>query len=159
MLWYLWYCDVNKMWCEEIHSIKKFKLFVLSFLKFEIPSIISFLKTTMIVKVWKIKWKVWKFWGPHVVLMVKNPPANAGDTGLIPGSGRSPGEGKDNPLQYSCLENSTGRGAWRAAIYGAAKSWTQLSDWEHTQGFIQNAHITLTGKLFILFLVGIKKHK
>ena len=69
-----------------------------------------------------------KFWGPQVVLMVKNPPANAGDTGLIPGSGRSPGEGKDNPLQYSCLENSTGRGAWRAAIYGAAKSWTQLSD-------------------------------
>ena len=158
-LWYLWYCDVKKMWCEEIHGIKKFKLFVLSFLKFEMQSIISFLKTTMIVKVWKIKWKVWKFWAPHMVLMVKNPPANAGDTGLIPGSGRSPGEGKGNPLQYSCLENSTGRGAWRAAIYGAAKSWTQLSDWEHTQGFIQNAHITLTGKFFILFLVGRKKHK
>ena len=40
-----------------------------------------------------------------MVLMVKNPPANAGDTGLIPGSGRSPGEGKGTPLQYSCLEN------------------------------------------------------
>ena len=82
---HLWYCDVKKMWCEEIHGIKKFKLFVLSFLRFEMQSIISFLKTTMIVKVWKIKWKVWKFWAPHVVLMVKNPPANAGDTGLIPG--------------------------------------------------------------------------
>ena len=60
--------------------------------------------------------------------MVKNPLANGGGAGLIPWSGRSPGEGKGNPLQYSCLENSTGRGAWQAAIYGAAKSWTQLSD-------------------------------
>ena len=115
---HLWYCDVKKMWCEEIHGIKKFKLFVLSFLRFEMQSIISFLKTTMIVKVWKIKWKVWKFWAPHMVLMVKNPPANAGDTGLIPGSGRSPGEGKGNPLQYSCLENSTGRGACRLQSMG-----------------------------------------
>ena len=46
--------------------------------------------------------------------VVKNPPANAGDTGLIPGLGRSPGEGSGNPLQYSCLENSMDRGAWRA---------------------------------------------
>ena len=47
--------------------------------------------------------------------MVKNPPANAGDTrevGSIPGSGRSPGIGNGNPLQYSCLENSMDRGAW-----------------------------------------------
>ena len=50
----------------------------------------------------------------HTVLVVKNPPANAGDirdTGLIPGLGRSPGEGHGNPLQYSCLENSRDRGA------------------------------------------------
>ena len=46
---------------------------------------------------------------------VKNLPANAGDTGLIPGSGISSGEGNDNPLQYSCLENPMDRGAWRAA--------------------------------------------
>ena len=45
-----------------------------------------------------------------VAQMVKNPPANAGDTGSIPGSGRSPGEGNGNPLQYSCLENSMDRG-------------------------------------------------
>ena len=47
--------------------------------------------------------------------MVKNPPANAGhvrDMGSIPGSGRSPGEGNGNPLQYSCLENPVDRGAW-----------------------------------------------
>ena len=50
----------------------------------------------------------------QVVLVVKNPTANAGDTrdmGSIPGPGRSPGEGNGNPLQYSCLENSMGRGA------------------------------------------------
>ena len=44
----------------------------------------------------------------------KNLPTNAGDMGLIPGSGRSPGEGNGNPLQYSCLENSMDRGAWWA---------------------------------------------
>ena len=56
---------------------------------------------------------------------------NAGDPGLIPGSGRSPGEGNGNPLQYSCLENSTDRGAWRATVYVVAQSWTSLSN-SHT---------------------------
>ena len=55
---------------------------------------------------------------------VKNPPANAGDAGLIPGLERSPGEGNDTPLQYSCLENPMGGGAWRAAVHGVAKSQT-----------------------------------
>ena len=53
---------------------------------------------------------------------------NVGDSGLIPGSGRSPGEGKGNPLQYSCLENPMDRGAWWATIHGVAKSRTRLSD-------------------------------
>ena len=53
--------------------------------------------------------------------MVKNPPANAGDSGLISGSGRSPGEGNDNPLQYSCLGNPMNRGAWRAVVHGIIK--------------------------------------
>ena len=53
--------------------------------------------------------------------MVKNPPANAGIVGSIPGLGRSPGEGNGNPLQYSCLENSMGRGAWWAIVYGVTK--------------------------------------
>ena len=59
--------------------------------------------------------------------MVKNLPASAGDTknaGLIPGSGRSPGGGNGNPLQYSCLGNPMDRGAWWAIVYEAAKSWT-----------------------------------
>ena len=59
-------------------------------------------------------------------LMVKDPPANAGDVGWIPGSGRSPREGNDNPLQYSCLENPMDRGVWQATVLGIAKSWTRL---------------------------------
>ena len=60
---------------------------------------------------------------------VKNPPANAGDTretGSIPGSGSSLGRGHGSPLRYSCLENPTDRGAWRAAVHAVAKSQTRL---------------------------------
>ena len=53
---------------------------------------------------------------------------NAGDLGLIPGWGRSPGGGHGHPLQYSCLENPTDRGAWQATVHGVLKSWTQLID-------------------------------
>ena len=60
--------------------------------------------------------------------MVKNLPANAGDTGVIPGSGRAPGGGNGNPLQYSCLEHSMDRGAWQATIHRVAKSQTRLGD-------------------------------
>ena len=63
----------------------------------------------------------------QVALVVKNPPANAGgtrDMGLIPESGRSPGRGHGNPLQYSCLENLTYREAWRAKVHRFAKSRT-----------------------------------
>ena len=52
---------------------------------------------------------------------------SAGDLGLIPGLGRSPGEGNGNPLQYSCLENPMDRGAWQDIVHGVAKSWTWLS--------------------------------
>ena len=63
------------------------------------------------------------------MLAVKNlPPStgDAGDVGLIPGSGRSPGVGNGNSLQYSCQENPMDRGAWRATVYGVTKSWTWL---------------------------------
>ena len=53
---------------------------------------------------------------------------NAGDPGLIPGLGRSPGEGNGTPLQYSCLENPMDGGAWWATVCGVAKSWTRQSD-------------------------------
>ena len=58
--------------------------------------------------------------------MVKNPLANAGNPGLIPGSGRSPGGGNGNPFQNSFLGNPIDRGAWQATVRGVAKSWTQL---------------------------------
>ena len=63
--------------------------------------------------------------------VVKHPPANTGDmrdVGLIPGSGRSPGGGDGNPLQYSSLGNFMDRGAWRAVVHGDAKSSTRLSN-------------------------------
>ena len=62
-----------------------------------------------------------------MMLVVKNPPANAGglrDAGSIPGLGRSPGEGHGNPLQYSCLENPRDGGAWWATVHSVAKSQT-----------------------------------
>ena len=68
--------------------------------------------------------------------VAKNLPANAGDTedmGSIPGSGRTPGEGNDTLLQYSCLEKSMNRRAWQAR---AAKTWTQLSIHTHTGTFL-----------------------
>ena len=62
-----------------------------------------------------------------MVLVVKNLPADEGDArnvGLIPGSGRFPGGGNGNPLQYSCAENPMDRGAWQAAVHGITQSWT-----------------------------------
>ena len=59
----------------------------------------------------------------------KESACNAGDLGSIPGSGKSPGEGNGYPLQYVCLGNAMDRGTWWATVSGAAKSWTQLSDY------------------------------
>ena len=73
--------------------------------------------------------------GLPIGTVVKNSPANAGDTRdardtlSIPGSGRSPGIGNGNPLQYSCLENSMDSGAWQATVHGVAKNQTRLSDY------------------------------
>ena len=62
-----------------------------------------------------------------LALVVKNPPANVGDirnAGLIPGSGRAPGGGHGNALQFSCLENPMDRGAWWATVHGVMQSHT-----------------------------------
>ena len=66
---------------------------------------------------------------------MKNPPANTGDArdvGSVPGSGRSSGGGNGSRLQYSCLENPTIRGAWRATVHGVTKGQTQLNVRAHT---------------------------
>ena len=85
--------------------------------------------------------------------MVKNPAANAGhtrDLRSIPGSGRSPGGGRGNPLQYYCLGNPLDRGAWQAPAHGVTKSQTRLNDW-HTQP-IQKALPNTHSTIFFLFL-------
>ena len=73
-------------------------------------------------------WDLTDFSGDSVV---RNLPANAGHTGLIPGSGRSPGEGNGNPLKYSCLENPMDRGAQQATLQGVSKeldtSWRPMT--------------------------------
>ena len=63
-----------------------------------------------------------------VAQMVKKPACNVGDLDLIPGLGRSPGEGNDYPLQYSYTGNPMDRRAWQATVHGISKSQTQLSD-------------------------------
>ena len=66
-------------------------------------------------------------WASQVVLAVKNPPADAGDirdTGSVPGSGRFPRKGNGNRVQYSCLENPMGRGAYRATVHRVSQSET-----------------------------------
>ena len=88
---------------------------------------------------------------PQLVIVVKNPPANAGDSreaGSIPGLGRSPGGGCSNLLQYSCLENSMDRGAWWATVHRVAKSQTQLKQLS-TDDFI----VTVFKFLFTYYLL------
>jgi len=89
--------------------------------------------------------------------MGKESTCNAGDTedlGLIPGSGRSPGGGNGNPLQYSCLEDPMDREAWHAEIHGVAKSWTQLNNWtELAQQFENTVKIGVNIFMMILSFV------
>ena len=63
-----------------------------------------------------------------MALVVKNLPNSAGNVGSIPGSGRSPGGGNGNPLQYSCLKNPMDRGVQWATVHGVTKNWMQPSD-------------------------------
>ena len=74
---------------------------------------------------------------------VKASACNAGNLGLIPGSGRSPGEGKGNPLQYSCLGNPMDGGAWWATVHRVAKSLTQRSDFTFTFFPSENSKVLL----------------
>ena len=73
--------------------------------------------------------RCWNYQASQAALVVKNPPANAGDirdSGSIAGSRRSPGGGHGHALQYSWLEKSWKKGAWRVSVHSVAKSWTQL---------------------------------
>ena len=78
------------------------------------------------------------FPGGSVVKNLSASTLDAGDAGSAPGSGRSPGEGNGNPLQYSCRGTPVDGEAWRAAVHGVAKSQTRLSDWAHTHTRIKS---------------------
>ena len=67
---------------------------------------------------------------------------------MIPGSGRSPGEGNGSPLQYSCLKNSMDRGAWKATVHGVKKSWTRLSNYTFTFKPLKDQTLTMTAWCF-----------
>ena len=75
---------------------------------------------------WAALLLIYTNWASQVLLVIKNPPANGGDEVSIPGSGRSPGGGHGNLLQYSCLENPMDKGAWWAIVHRVTKSWTGL---------------------------------
>ena len=84
-----------------------------------------------------------------MALVVKNPPASTGDIrdrGSIPGSGRSPGGGHGNPLQYSCLENPTDRRAWRATVQRVAESDTTEVT-QHIQSITKEKSQTFVEKI------------
>ena len=84
------------------------------------------------IHIWLILCVFWTALARHTDVCIQiyseESACNSGDLGLIPGLGRSPGEGNGNPLQYSCLENPMDRGSWRATVHGVAKSRTRLSD-------------------------------
>ena len=89
-----------------------------------------------------IIWALIEMW-PQFGSVVENPPANAGDSSSIPGSGRSPGEGNGNEHQYSCLENPRDRGAWRATVHGVAKESdsTKATIWICNHRFWRSKHV------------------
>ena len=80
----------------------------------------------------------------------KESACNTGDTGSIPGSGRSAGEVNGNPVQYSCLENHMDRGGWQAIVLKVPKSWTQLS----TRARTHTSSLNFVGKVIEGVLIG-----
>ena len=101
--------------------------------------------TSMVLQRVRHDWQSTHAQASQVALVIKNLPANAGEAShvnLIPRSGRFPGEGKSNPLQYSSLGNPNDRGAWWAKVHWAAKYQTQLSmHTDHTQIYGNLIHI------------------
>ena len=92
--------------------------------------------------------KIWYKW-TYGGTVVKNPPATTGDArdaGSIPESGKSPGEGNGNPLQYSCLRNPMDRGAWWATFHGVTKNQTWLSMHAHTWNRITDTERLVVAK-------------
>ena len=118
------------------NSLLLLKLTLITWLKeclpcFSIIKLLLFLFCSLFLRSKLLLFKLWctSMWAFQVALVAKNPPANAGDirdADSIPGSGKSPGGGHGNPLQYSCLENPMDRGTWQATVHRVEKSQTRL---------------------------------
>ena len=85
--------------------------------------------------------------------MVKNPPANSGEAGSIPGSGRPPGEGNGNPLQYSCLKNSMDRGVWWAIVHGCKRTGHNLKTKQQKQYLSHVLFLYIHSFIWQMFMV------
>ena len=113
----------RELWRAVVHGVKRVG-----------HNLVTEQQHTLNSTIWCLPGFKVEHWASQVVLVVKNLPANAGnirDSSPIPGSGRSPGGGHGNSLQYSCLENPMDRGAWQATVHRVTKSWTQLK-WPST---------------------------
>ena len=136
------YCSVSTS-TVVFNSLREKFMVNLSFCKSIFPNTlwVSGVQETFPVQSTKsttwLRFKYYLYWvitlmlASQVVLVVKNPPATAGDVSSISGSGRSPGVGNGNSLQDSCLGNSRDRGAWWATVHWAVKNQTQLYNWTH----------------------------
>ena len=94
----------------------------------------------------------------QVAPAVKNPPANTEDireAGSVPESGRSPGGGHGNPIQYACVESPRGRGNWWATVHIVAKSWTQLTQW--TWVWVNSGSWWWTGRPGMVWFMGLQR--
>ena len=94
------------------------------------------------------------FQDSQVALVVKNLPANAGDSGSVPGLGRSPGEGNGNPLQYSCLEDPMDRGAWWASVHRATQDVAEAAQ-HSTHPIIHFLRVAFPNPSLVIFLLPI----
>ena len=100
-----------------------------------------------------------KRWGFPIGSLVKNTPANAGDASSIPGSGTSPGEGRGNPLEDSCLRNPMDTGVWRLTVHGVAKSRTGLViDQALTQTSVQRATLNCKAQVMESWHILLKRN-
>ena len=131
-----WWKGWSSFWICWVET----KIFSRSLTRTAVGMYVSFLLGRVFMTDWPAALLCWLFDGLRSTLGIlleqqgfpggsddKEPTCSAGDSGLIPGLGRSPREGNGNPLQYSCLENLMDRAAWLAAVHGVLKSWTRLS--------------------------------
>ena len=96
--------------------------------------------------------KIWTSQMTRVIKSLSAKTEDARDLVSISGSGRFPGQGNGNPLQYSSLGNPMDRGSWWATVHEAAKSWTQLRDWTHIQNIWRTLFFKFTLTFFFLIL-------